>query len=611
MRITVADTDPHPLLEGSKKRHRGPWEHLDVGCRCPRKLYLSRGIAQGSDQNKLRGRHPLARQTGVIRSASLVRSRRECIGIDAVAHICGGSIHRLDECPFIERRLKDAPVGDVLALKRRFPGRWGSCITAICRKHLVFVVVEVGDHSHPELFHVVSARRGVGRFSDCRINRDRDAREQCDDRNHDQEFDEGKSSVLLHVKDIRIEGTGDASTLRRVAKNARLFFMANVVRGCQQWGARAIPDRSSYFIRRPIMKKIVILSASYGEGHNAAARALLAALQKLDGVEAVLLDPCAIALGAAYDRSRSGYISLIERFPSLWAGIYGLLDSTPLIHLMARCMGTLRKTLATMLEAEQPDAIISTYPAYNYLLPKGPFRRFTVVTDSITVNSVWHRCSSDLYYVPNEDTAAVMATAGVKRDRLRVLGFPVDLRFAIDRIPRPTPSATEPIRVLFMINADRARAVAYVEELLRLEGVHLIVTVGRDHALGKEMEAVGKRCGQPLEIYGWTDKAPELMMSSHLLIGKAGGATVQETIAACTPMLITKIVPGQEEGNARLLLQHGCAEVCGTPAALASIVKRLLKDNAAEWHRWEANIRQISRPHAAQEIAESILSELA
>jgi UDP-N-acetylglucosamine:LPS N-acetylglucosamine transferase len=43
-----------------------------------------------------------------------------------------------------------------------------------------------------------------------------------------------------------------------------------------------------------------------------------------------------------------------------------------------------------------------------------------------------------------------------------------------------------------------------------------------------------------------------MMHENHLLIGKAGGATVQETIAAKCPMIINHVVAGQEEGNARL-----------------------------------------------------------
>ena len=69
---------------------------------------------------------------------------------------------------------------------------------------------------------------------------------------------------------------------------------------------------------------------------------------------------------------------------------------------------------------------------------------------------VWHRCGSHFYCVPNEDTAAVMRRAGVPAEKLRVLGFPVDPRYAAEGLPpRPDPAGPEGRRVVYMINAGR------------------------------------------------------------------------------------------------------------------------------------------------------------
>ena len=93
-----------------------------------------------------------------------------------------------------------------------------------------------------------------------------------------------------------------------------------------------------------------------------------------------------------------------------------------------------------------------------------------------------------------------------------------------------------------------------MSRLLDLE-VELTVTVGRNERLRRAIEfAAGNR---KVEIVGWTNKLPRMMCASHLLIGKAGGATVQETIAAACPMIINQVIPGQEEGNARLIEMLG------------------------------------------------------
>lgn len=355
---------------------------------------------------------------------------------------------------------------------------------------------------------------------------------------------------------------------------------------------------------------ILILTAGYGEGHNAAARGLHKAFEQL-GVSSEVVDVFGLVGGDFYHWSRRAYIELINRAPLVWAGVFKLIDRLPLVPLTMPLMGGMQRALGRLLAEKKPDAVVSVYPAYGYFMDRlypdvgqRPFAFHTIVTDSITVNSVWYRCGSDTFIVPNPDTARVMRTAGVAGERLRDLGFPVPPRFAEQRAERLCPGEGCPLKVLFMVNAGKALAPVIVSHLLDLEGVQLTVTVGRDLDLQEQVQKVA--AGRPLEIHGWTDQMPELLMSHHLLIGKAGGAAVQETIAAGTPMLITHVVPGQEEGNARLLLENHCGAVCPTPEQIQGAVERLAADNGRLWKQWSENVARLSRPGAALEIARFI-----
>jgi len=364
------------------------------------------------------------------------------------------------------------------------------------------------------------------------------------------------------------------------------------------------------------MPKVLLLTAGYGEGHNAAARGLQAAFTEL-GAESEILDLFAMTGGALYERSRRDYIGLINHAPRLWAAVYRLIDALPVVSWMLPLFGKMQSALARILEEKKPDAVLSVYPAYGYLIERiyarrsrRPFSFHTVVTDSITINSVWHRCASDSFFVANEHSAGVMMHAGVPEGRLRVLGFPVPPRFARDRPARPAPGPEQPPRVLYMINAGKEQAPRVVSRLLKIGRLELTVTVGRDEKLRARIEAAAKAAGRSVEIHGWTPQMPELLMTHHLLIGKAGGAAVQEAIAARTPMLITHVVPGQEEGNAQLLFENGCGALCETPDALATTIERLFAGDAAEWREWERAIGALSKPDAALQIAGAILKEI-
>jgi len=356
--------------------------------------------------------------------------------------------------------------------------------------------------------------------------------------------------------------------------------------------------------------RFLILTAGYGEGHNAAARGLHAAFASL-GEESEIVDLFAVTGGDFYERSRRAYLELINRAPRVWALAFRFIDRVPFVQFSLPALAGLRDALAALLATARPIGVISVYPVYGYLIEKlyphpreRPFGFHTVVTDSITINSVWYRCDSDSFIVPNEDSAQAMRKAGVPPEKIHALGFPVPPHFADARPERPPPS---PPRVLFMINAGKDRAPVVVERLLRLNHLHLTVTVGRDELLRAKIEEVGRVSGNPVELHGWTDRMPELVMSHHLLIGKAGGATVQEAIAARTPMLITQVVPGQEEGNAQLLFQNGCGALCETPEALAAQVQALFERGAARWKRWEKNIARLSKPDAARAIARFVM----
>src|SRR5439155_1720195 len=132
--------------------------------------------------------------------------------------------------------------------------------------------------------------------------------------------------------------------------------------------------------------------------------------------------------------------------------------------------------------------------------------------------------------------------------------------------------------------------------------IHLTVTVGHASKLRPAIEeAVGRR---KIEIVGWTEELPRMLGASHLLIGKAGGATVQETIAAGCPMIINHVVSGQEEGNARLIVETNSGVIAHSPKEVVAQVRRAFADGAKQWCEWAVNISRLSRPRASLEIAE-------
>jgi UDP-N-acetylglucosamine:LPS N-acetylglucosamine transferase len=365
------------------------------------------------------------------------------------------------------------------------------------------------------------------------------------------------------------------------------------------------------------MRKVLILTAGYGEGHNTAARGLKEAFDVLGTAEAKVLDLCDSALGTLYQRSRRGYLRMVHERPWLWEFLYAALHRFPsLLGNAHRLIWPLSEALVRELKQLRPAAVVSVYPVYGYLVSAAArkaglpgLKHFVLITDSISVNALWYRCDADAFLTPNEDTATVLKAAGVEPEKIEVTGFPVSPRFVQNTTQRTAlKNGTQP-RVLLMVNGGPSRIIPLVERLLRELDIALTVTVGKDDRLGTELNALAVRMGKPLEVLGWVEDLPTLLQRHHVLIGKAGGATVQEALAAHTPMLITHILPGQETGNARLLLQNGCGAHVPTSEAILLVLTKLFQHDAEAWHRMYRNCVSLGRPDAALVNARWILQQ--
>jgi processive 1,2-diacylglycerol beta-glucosyltransferase len=364
-----------------------------------------------------------------------------------------------------------------------------------------------------------------------------------------------------------------------------------------------------------VKKRILILTASFGEGHNSAARGVRDGLARIaPDVEVELRDLFAEAYGPVNEVVRRTYLGLVNFAPRAWGAVYRWLDrKTDFDKEFAR-FSRLKAHFIALLDRFQPDVVICTFPAYPNVLREiaeenagrfRPRRSVAVVTDSITINAAWYRSAADYFLVANEQSASVLGAVGVAPQKVKVFGFPVSPKFSdFARSNRVLPSNNER-RVLYMIHAATRGAPDLVRRLADL-GVDLTVTIGRADKLRPAIEAAAD--GHPARIVGWTDELPRMLNESHLLIGKAGGATVQETIAAGCPMIINHVVAGQEEGNARLILETNSGVMALSPAEVAAEVERAFADDAKQWREWAANISKLSRPRAALDIAEFLLS---
>ena len=155
----------------------------------------------------------------------------------------------------------------------------------------------------------------------------------------------------------------------------------------------------------------------------------------------------------------------------------------------------------------------------------------------------------------------------------------------------------------------KAKAGRSLERLLKVPDLDLTITVGRDASLKATLTERLREHGDRVHVYGWTNQMPRLLMSHHLVIAKAGGAMVQEAIAARCPMIVNQVIPGQEEGNARLIKKLGVGAVVERNKELRDLVEEVFAHKSCQWQEWRDNLERVSQPDAAVRIAELVLKE--
>ncbi len=349
-----------------------------------------------------------------------------------------------------------------------------------------------------------------------------------------------------------------------------------------------------------------------GEGHNTAARNIRdAILVERPEAEVLVADPYTRTNPLVNRLMQSGYTMAINRYPRAWKVVFELLSKKGVVEGMGPMLAELTAAVRGLISEFHPDVIASTYPVFSFLNAKirksnrgqaSPF--FTVITDSTQINSAWYRCPCDGSIVADEHTADVLRRDGVPPEKIHILGFPVGLEFEnLEPI-----SAARPWKVLFFPGGTSVRAVATLELLAGLDDVVVDVVTGRRKSTHIAIQAAGlPRSGT---LIGWTDQMPHLMAAHHLFVGKAGGATVQEAIAAQIPFLVSHVVPGQEEGNIAFIEQSGIGSLAAnSPEQILHQVKGAFANGGTVWHAWKKNLTALQKPSASRAIARFLLEQ--
>ena len=110
-------------------------------------------------------------------------------------------------------------------------------------------------------------------------------------------------------------------------------------------------------------------------------------------------------------------------------------------------------------------------------------------------------------------------------------------------------------------------------------------------------------------LIGFTKKLPRFMAAADILVGKLGGLTSSEALAAGLPFAIVTPYPLQEEANANFLLENGAGMRIEPLSVFGYKLERFFADQERQY-RMQKAAKELARVYAANEIAKDLYKEL-
>jgi processive 1,2-diacylglycerol beta-glucosyltransferase len=365
----------------------------------------------------------------------------------------------------------------------------------------------------------------------------------------------------------------------------------------------------------------MILAAGVGSGHNQAASAVEAGLVGLEPDAEVrrldILETTNEVFNRLYD---DAYFQLVAQVP--WLVGWGYDNADPPFKLAASPLKWLEQlnTVSFVRELREysPDVVICTHflPArlVSLMLARKQLRAtLTVVGTDYDFQGLWLTSPFHHFFAAREESREYLTTIGIPSDRVSAPGIPVraGLGEPVDEASVRGEFGLRPDAPVVLVSAGASGGgytVQVVRQVLRMtSSVQAVIVCGRNAELKAEIEQLVAGRESDIVVLGFTERMADLMRVASLFVGKPGGLSSSECMAAGLPMVIVNPIPGQEVRNADYLLEEGAAVRCNYATTVGYKIDALLAA-PGRLAAMAAAARRVGRPDAGREVARTSLA---
>ena len=211
-----------------------------------------------------------------------------------------------------------------------------------------------------------------------------------------------------------------------------------------------------------------------------------------------------------------------------------------------------------------------------------------------------------------------LISKNIPEDKVFVTGIPISSRFLqkynkqeiLDEFNLQNNKKT----ILFFGGGEfglgKAKTFEIFETLVKdFNDIQIIAIAGKNEKMKLKFEKIVQENNKQdyVKILDFTNKVPELMSISDLVVSKPGGLTTSESLASNLPMIIINPIPGQEEENAEFLEEKGIGIWLRKNDSAYEIFKDLFS-NPEKLEEMKKNTEILAKKHSTEDICKMILS---
>jgi len=373
------------------------------------------------------------------------------------------------------------------------------------------------------------------------------------------------------------------------------------------------------------MKKVMIFYGSYGGGHLSAARSIKEYIEtNYKNTEVQMVDCIEYVNKMVNKVTTSAYAELAKKAPWAWGYVYKKAEKGFIAKITTDANKLMAYKLNKLLQDFAPDYVISTHffssqmCAYLKKKNKAHFKLATVITD-YAPHEQWllYPEEIDYFFVAHNGMRDSLIDKGINKSKVLATGIPLSNRFLEHYnkkdILEEFGLEQGKKRVLFFAGGEFGLGKSTTLQVLRTFAEHfhnlqIIAIAGRNKNMKEKFEELVENTSREdtIKILEYTNKVPELMSISDLVVTKPGGLTTTESLASGLPIIVINPIPGQEEENATFLEQNGVGIWIRKEDNVKEILENLF-NNPEKMLEMKVKARLLAKKHSTQDICKIVL----